>query len=134
MLRTLPRTLSAIAVVALIIAPLVVQAEQLKLGKLVESNIKSVSKLSVGMSKADVVKTMGTNTAKTNDGVIENPWTTESFTGRDGGKYEVLYYVTRKNPPFTPIGKFLTTPVVLKAGKVSGWGNEALEKVQPKSN
>ena len=126
------RSLAQFTVIALAFISLVAQAEPVKLGTLVGSNLERMSKLSVGMSKADVIKTMGSENAKTNDGLVPNPWTTEAFTGKDGAKYEVLYYVTRTNPPFTPIGKFLTTPVVLKNGKVTGWGNDALEKVQPK--
>ncbi len=126
------RTLCRIAALALAFTSLTAYGEELKLGGLVASNLTRIAKLSVGMSKADVIKTMGTDTAKTNDGIVNNPWTTETFSGKDGAKYEVLYYVTRNNPPFTPIGKFLTTPVILKGGKVTGWGNDALEKLQSK--
>ena len=125
-------TLCRIAVVTLALTSLSAYGEELKLGGLVASNLTRIAKLSVGMSKADVIKTMGTDSAKTNDGIVNNPWTTESFTGKDGAKYEVLYYVTRNNPPFSPIAKYLTTPVIFKGGKVTGWGNDALEKVQSK--
>lgn len=124
--------LARTAVITLAFLSFSAHAEAIKLGQLVSSNLERIGKLSVGMSKADVIKTMGTDNAKTKDGLVPNPWTTETFTGKDGAKYEVLYYVTRNNPPFTPIGKFLTTPVILKGGKVTGWGNDALEKVQPK--
>ena len=128
------RTLCRIAVVTLAFTSLTTYGEELRLGGLVASTLTRLAKLSVGMSKADVVKTMGmgTDTAKTKDGIVNNPWTTETFTGRDSAKYEVLFYVTRTNPPFSPIARYLTTPVVLKGGKVVGWGNDALEKVQPK--
>lgn len=127
MLRLLART----AFIALTLLSFSAQAEVVKLGTLVSANLGNLSKLAVGMSKDDVIKTMGTNNAETKDGLAPNPWTTETFSGKDGGKYEVLYYLTRKNPPFTPLGKFLTTPVVLKNGKVSGWGNDALDAVKP---
>lgn len=129
MFRLLART----TVIALALVSFSAQAEVVKLGTLVSTNQSNLSKLAVGMSKDDVIKTMGTNNAETKDGLAPNPWTTETFSGKDGGKYEVLYYLTRKNPPFTPLGKFLTTPVVLKNGKVSGWGNDALDAVKPAS-
>ncbi len=125
------RLLSRLTLASLTFIAFAAQAEVVKLGELVSSNVANLSKLSVGMSKADVIKTMGSNNADTKDGLAPNPWTTETFTGKDGGKYEVLFYITRKNPPFTPIGKFLTTPVVFKNGKVTGWGNDALELVKP---
>jgi hypothetical protein len=125
-------TLCRIAVVTLAFTSLSAYGEELKLGGLVASNLTRITNLSIGMSKADVIKAMGTDTAKTKDGIVNNPWTTETFTGKDGAKYEVLYYLTRNNPPFSPIAKYLTTPVILKGGKVTGWGNDALEKVQSK--
>jgi DhnA family fructose-bisphosphate aldolase class Ia len=124
--------LARTAVITLVFLSFPAYAEVIKLGQLVSSNLERIGKLSVGMNKADVVKTMGTDNAKTKDGLVPNPWTTETFTGKDGAKYEVLYYVTRNNPPFSPIAKYLTTPVILKGGKVTGWGNDALEKVQSK--
>lgn len=127
MFRLLGRTV----VVALALLSFSAQAEVVKLGKLISTNLGNMSKLSIGMGKDDVIKTMGTDNAESRDGLVPNPWTTETFTGKDGAKYEVLYYLTRKNPPFTPIGKFLTTPVVLKGGKVTGWGNDALDAVKP---
>jgi len=85
-------------------------------------------RMSLGMTKSEVIALMGTATAKTNDGVVNNPWTAESFTDKGGAQYEVLFYVTRKNQPFTPIRKSLTTPIVLKDGKVIGWGDDALKR------
>lgn len=106
-------------------------AETLKLGTLVAHNRSGLEKLSVGMSKDEVVKIMGTDNAETRDGLVPNPWTTETVKGRDGGQYEVLYYLTRKNPPMMKLAKYLTTPVIFRGGKLVGWTFETLEKLEP---
>jgi len=80
------------------------------------------------MNKNDVIALMGNSTAKTGDGIVNNPWTVETSVGKDGAQYEALYYVTRKNQPFTPVRKSLTTGIVLKDGKVVGWGENALQQ------
>ena len=82
--------------------------------------------LAVGMSKSNVIATMGDTPAKTRDGIVNNPWTSETLVGKGGVQYEALYYITKKNPPFTPIRKSLTTAIVIKNGKVVGWGEDAL--------
>jgi Protein of unknown function (DUF3192) len=100
----------------------------LTLAQLVASNQSKLLKLSVGMSKNDVISLMGNQTAMTHDGIVNNPWTVESMVGRDGAQYEALYYITRTNPPFTPIRKALATAIVTKDGKVVGWGEDALAR------
>lgn len=101
------------------------------LGHQIATNREGLTKLTVGMSRPQVLTTMGDLRVETKDGIVKNPWTAETITGRDRTRYEVLYYVTRPNPPFTPIGKFLTTPVILKNGKYVGQGYETLEKIEP---
>jgi hypothetical protein len=100
----------------------------LTLAQLVASNQSKLLQLSVGMSKNDVISLMGNQTAKTRDGVVNNPWTVESVLGKDGAQYEALYYITRTNPPFMPIRKSLATAIVIKGGKVVGWGEDALQQ------
>lgn len=80
------------------------------------------------MTKDQVKDLMGATGAETRDGVVSNPWSAENFNGKDGAKHEVLFYITRKNPPFTPIRKSLMTPVVFKGNKVIGWGPAALQE------
>lgn len=101
----------------------------LSLADLASSNQGRLVNVSLGMSKEQVVATMGSEKAQTNDGVVHNPWTVEGFTDPSGARHEVLYYVTRPNQPFTPVRKSLTTPIVLTDGKVVGWGEEALERL-----
>jgi len=100
----------------------------LTLAELAASNQSKLAQLSVGMSKNAVISLMGTQTSKTRDGVVNNPWTVEASVGKDGAQYEALYYITRKNQPFTPVRKSLTTAIVIKDGKVVGWGENALER------
>lgn len=100
----------------------------LTLAELAALNQSKLVQLSVGMSKKDVISLMGNQTSKTPDGVVNNPWTVETSVGKDGVQYEALYYVTRKNQPFTPVRKSLTTAIVIRNGQVVGWGEKALER------
>ncbi len=116
----------AVGVVALLLSACASPEKQdLTLAELAASNQSKLVQLSVGMTKSDVVSVMGSETAKTRDGIVNNPWTAETM-GAAG--CEALYYVTRKNQPFTPVRKSLTTPVVLKDGQVMGWGDAALQR------
>ena len=100
----------------------------LTLAELAASNQSKLVQLSVGMSKRDVISLMGNQTSKTPDGIVNNPWTVEASVGKDGAQYEALYYVTRKNEPFMPVRKSLATAIVIRDGKVVGWGENALER------
>jgi Protein of unknown function (DUF3192) len=100
----------------------------LTLAELAASNQSKLAQLSVGMSKDDAISIMGAQTSKTPDGVVNNPWTVETFVGKDGAQYEALYYVTRRNQPFTPVRKSLTTAVVIRDGQVIGWGEDMLQR------
>jgi uncharacterized protein DUF3192 len=102
---------------------------QMSLAELASANQAKLARISLGMSKEEVVTLMGSNTADTNDGIVNNPWIVEGFADSGGAGFEVLFYVTRPNPPFTPVRKSLTTPVVLKDNKVIGWGSDALGRV-----
>jgi len=101
---------------------------QLTLAELAASNQARLATLSVGMSRKEVIFLMGNQTAKTPDGVVNNPWTVETFLGKDGAQYEALYYIIRKNQPFTPVRKSLTTAIVFKNGNVVSWGEDAFER------
>jgi hypothetical protein len=130
--RVRPRLALVIAVAVLVLGGCSSRAAKpgyLSLADLASSNQGRLVNVSLGMTKEQVVAAMGSEKAETNDGVVHNPWTVEGFTDPSGGRHEVLYYVTRPNPPFTPVSKSLTTPIVLTDGKVVGWGEEALERV-----
>ena len=94
--------------------------------KFIAANSANMSKLTVGMTKAQVIGVMGDNSSKVPDGVLTNPYKVEALqNGAD--TYEVLYFLTRVHPPFTPILDNQATPVVLKDGVVVGWGRAALQ-------
>ena len=114
--------------VAVVLLGCASRGEHLTLAELASANQSKLVKLSVGMNKSDVIALMGDRTAQTNDGIVNNPWTIEASVGKDGAQYEALYYVTRKNQPFTPVRKSLTTGIVFKDGKVVGWGENALQQ------
>jgi hypothetical protein len=126
------RTISRTTVIVLALLALAACATgKPNVGNQISANKQGLPKLTTGMTKSQVMKTMTEIDIKTNEGIAKNPFATETVTGRDGAKYEVLYYVTRFPPPFTPIGKFITTPVILKGGKYVGQGWELLEKIEP---
>ena len=102
--------------------------EYVSLAELVFANQARLAQLKVGLTEDSVMAAMGTEVAKTPEGIVNNPWTRESFTDKDDAEYEVLYYLTTENQAFTPIRKALTTPVVLKDGLLVGWGDAALQR------
>ena len=72
---------------------------------------------------------MGSFSAETRDALVPNPYTIEPFTvGKS--QYETLYYLTHKYPAFTPIKISQATPVVLKDGRVIGWGLGTLQEAR----
>lgn len=99
------------------------------LRELVNANQTNLAKLQVGMSKAAVLKLMGTAEAQTRDGAVRNPFRSEMFVA-SGAQVEVLSYVTRVNRKFAPIGDAELTPVILRDGKVVGWGRQALRRLK----
>jgi Protein of unknown function (DUF3192) len=100
----------------------------LTLAELAASNRAGLLKLSVGLSKQEVISLMGSKSATTHDGPVSNPWTVETFLAENGARYEGLYYIVRENQPFTPVRKSLATAIVFKNGRVIGWGEHAFER------
>ncbi len=90
------------------------------------NNLSRLNRLTVGMTRDEVLATMGNLETSTRDSSIPNPYRTESFAV-GGSQYEVLHYLTRKHPPFTPIKPSQATPVVLRDGVLVGWGQSALD-------
>jgi len=101
------------------------EVETVSYKTLLSRNVTNLNKLSLGMTKAEVIKVMGTFSSETHDSVVPNPYKTEPFlVGKT--QYEALYYLTRKYPPFTSIKVTQATPVVLRDGKVIGWSTDTL--------
>ena len=93
-------------------------------------NRGSLIKLSLGMDKAQVMNTMGTFQGKDGDVIVPNPSKSEMMTkGTD--TFELLFYMTEHYPPFNHIRDSQATPVVLKNGKVTGWGWGMANEVAP---
>jgi hypothetical protein len=99
--------------------------------ELLARNQAAISRLAVGMTKDEVMATMGAYSAATKDGMVLNPIRTESFSiGAD--VFEKMFYVTSAHRPFEPVKDSQTTPVVLKNGKVIGWGRDAVDSIRNK--
>ena len=96
---------------------------------LLSRNLINLNKLSVGMTKQQVTELMGTFQSKTSNSVVPNPYITEPIL-ISGKHHEVLWYLTKKYPPFTPVKKSQATPVVFKDGKVIGWGDSFLGSIK----
>lgn len=95
--------------------------ELVEYGEMLARNRSNLIKLSLGMDKSQVLKTMGTFDGDTNNGRVPNPAKSEMII-RDNDKFEILLYMTEKYPPFTAIRDSQATPVVLKNNQVIGWG------------
>src|SRR3989338_11084339 len=89
-----------------------------------ENNVSSLSRISVGMSEAQVLK------------IMRHPYKQESFN-RIEGEYDIWFYVTRA----TALGQSRLvqqnlTPLVFRNGVLVGWGysyyNYALKQDDPK--
>jgi len=113
-----------IATVLLVAFPFVAQAGA---GKVRNKNRENLNRLSVGMTKEEVLKVMGTKTLRGGGiygtGKISNPYRTETLLSGDGKTtLEVLFYYTDKKKADGAITDDELTPLVLKEGKLIGWG------------
>ena len=100
-------------------------------------NSQNILKISIGMTKAEVMKIMGEKTARVsfgkNEVAVTNPYKRELIQTTEG-MCEVLYYYTHQNQGDWPFKRFKIidselTPVVLQDGKVTGWGSEFLARI-----
>ncbi len=94
-------------------------------------------KLSVGMTKGEVLSVMGTETnvakvvlyqfgswAETpvENVTINNPYKSETLKGKDDKVFEILYYLTDVRKSDNNISDDELTPLVFDNGKLIGWG------------
>ncbi len=95
-------------------------------------NRLNISKLTLGMTKAQVLELMGDKSARASFGknavTVTNPFRSE-VRQVDGQTYEILYYYTHQDQRDWPTKRFKIlerelTPIVLKDDKVIGWGAE----------
>ncbi len=96
---------------------------------LAKINSSRLALLDPGMSKSQVLETMGTQNAT----FVNNPYLVSLFNIKED-YITIIYYFT-KNPgggyKGTPTIKNLT-PLILLNGKLIGWGDEALRRAQDK--
>lgn len=100
-------------------------------------NRVSLLKLSIGMSKEEVLKVMGTKSFSTYSqgnvlGIpsyltITNPYRSEVMRGKDDKIFEVIYYVTDVKDDDNAITDDELTPLVFDNGKLIGWGQSFLQ-------
>ena len=89
-------------------------------------------KLSLGMNKQQVLKTMGTRSMKVRSDplhsiVINNPYRSETLNDKEGKFYEILYYATDNKNEDDLIKDTDLTPLVFDSdGKLTGWGQNFL--------
>jgi len=106
----------------------------------ISPNRENLLKLSIGMSKEEVVRIMGTqsfsaggsdfiratNSSKGPEVTINNPYRSEILQGKDK-TFEVLYYVTDDKAGSGVITDDDLTPLIFDNGKLIGWGRSFLQ-------
>lgn len=92
------------------------------LSKIRATNRERLNKISIGMTKQEVLDIMGTKTitARSSE-VINNPYKTETLRSEDK-VFEVLYYYTEIKRSDGAITDDELTPLVFDEGKLIGWG------------
>ena len=92
------------------------------------SNRSKLAQLSLGFSKPQALAIMGTESVQTysgipgsplwqtKDGLITNPYRTETFVASDGSPMEVLYYYTDVKSSDGAITDDELTPLVFRGG------------------
>ena len=108
--------------------------------KTASENKANLIKISIGMTKEEVLKIMGTAPKKGNYwideyAVVENPSKSETVEGKEA-TFEVIYYFTsaieergrwnRSEPRYDEL-----TPLLFKDGKLAGWGADFVKENVP---
>lgn len=104
---------------------------------LMTANRSNLSKLQIGMTKDQVMQTMGTEGKETCNTVlpfficgsselINNPYRTTGFHN-DGKTYHVLYYWTDVKKRDGAITDDELTPLLIENGTLVGWGSQLLD-------
>ena len=95
-------------------------------------NRENLGRLSIGMEKQKVLEIMGTETVKYRKYfIVNNPFRTEIMISADGKTtLEVLFYYTDKKRADRAITADELTPLVLKEGKLIGWGQSFTDQTK----
>jgi hypothetical protein len=100
-------------------------------------NRLNISKINLGMSKAEVLQIMGDKSARASFGknavTVTNPFRSEIRQENDK-TYEILYYYTHQDQRDWPTKRFKIlerelTPIIFYDGKVIGWGQDFLQNL-----
>lgn len=109
-----------------------------------QQNKAHLAKLSIGMSKSDAVRVMGTQTRKVRtvyydygnqwefplyDLEIKNPYKAEVMKGKEDKSYEIVYYYTTVKKLDGAIADDELTPLVSENDRLLGWGGQFLERL-----
>jgi hypothetical protein len=94
-------------------------------------NTENLAKLTVGLRKEVAMEMMGTEASKGVFMWIDNPYRSETLTGKDGKSYEVLYYYIDLKQRDDKITDDELTPLVFQDGKLIGWGYPFLDQRAP---
>jgi len=96
---------------------------------LLAQNKENIERLTLGMSKAELIQVMTDCGTSVKGKPFNNPFQVDTWQ-KGSDVYEVLYYLTRHYQKFTPVRLSQTTPVVLRNGQVVGVGRAALEELR----
>jgi hypothetical protein len=103
-------------------------------------NRLNITKINVGMTKAEVLQLMGNKTARASFGknavTITNPYRSE-LRQVNGQNCEILYYYTHQDQRDWPTKRFKIlerelTPIIFQDGKVIGWGQPFIDNLSIK--
>jgi len=122
------RKLKVILLTTFLLANTSLFAQEVKYKEFLRINGENIGRVSQGMSEAEVREIMGSYTSAVRDGELSNPWSTER-----NGETLILHYLTKRNPPFTPILENQATPVIFVDGVVSAIGRDYLREARRSS-
>lgn len=91
------------------------------LAKFRDANRQSLLRLRIGMTKAEVLRTMGARRVSTPITRISNPYRSEILQGKEK-TFEVLYYYTDVKRRDDAITDDELTPLIFDEERLIGWG------------
>ena len=100
--------------------------------KLTARNRENLNKLSVGMTKAEAISIMGSETKRLLGGlIVTSPYRVETIKDNTGSSLEIMFFYTDEKEYPAVVSDDELTPVILKDGKVDGWGRTYLSEIAP---
>jgi len=88
------------------------------------NNLENIAKLSIGMTKEDVLNVMGTETIRDDyrKRIYPNPWKTETVLDENKNIHLVIFYYTDVKNSDGQITDDELTPLVFHEDILKGWG------------